>query len=76
MITINTETSIDDVKKLLKEKEQRDLEALRAGLRLSSIEDAKERLEFVWLRCETTLHLVEEAYAELGDDERDDFELA
>jgi hypothetical protein len=73
MIMINRE---EDVQKLLAEKAARDLESLRAGLRLDSLEDAKKRAELCRLACETHLKVLEEAYATLGEDPDDDADTA
>lgn len=69
MTTITADTSVDDVKRLRTEKEKRDLEAIRAGTLLASFRDADERLEELRLKCETALHVLEEAYLHYDEDE-------
>ena len=73
MIMINRE---EDVKKLLAEKEARDLESIRAGLRLTSLEDAARRIELCGLACETGLKILEDAYTVLAEDDLDDADTA
>lgn len=68
--------SQDEMKKLRAAQEHHELEELRAGLLIDSLEDALKRFEIVHLACETILHMAEEAYALLDEDEFDDFDTA
>jgi hypothetical protein len=68
--------SQDEMQTLLAAQERHELEELRASLRIESLEDAKKRFEIVGLACETMLHMAEDAYVQLDEDEFDDFETA
>lgn len=68
--------SADDVKALLAEQEKRELEALRARVRLAAMRDSEQRFQMVEAECEHSLQLLEEAYVTLADDDMDDFETA
>jgi hypothetical protein len=64
--------STEDFKKLLEHQR-----ALQDGqLRIDSFEDAKQRFENIILACETTLHMCEDAYVTLEEDDLDGFEEA
>lgn len=68
--------SAEEMKMLRAAQEHHELEELRAGLLIDSLEDAQKRFEIVNLACETVLHMAEDAYATLDEDEFDDFETA
>ena len=64
------------MQKLREAQEHHELEELRASLRINSLSDAKERFEQIALSCATMLHMAEEAYVNLAEDDLDDFETA
>jgi hypothetical protein len=68
--------SQDEMKQLRDSQEHHEIEELRATVRLLSLSDAQERFEQVGLNCETCLHVAEEAYVNLVEDDLDNFETA
>lgn len=68
--------SKEDVQRLVAEHEKAELEAIRARLRISSIEDADQRMQHVELANQTTLQILQDAYASWDDDDLVDFETA
>src|ERR1041385_7980723 len=69
MITVSSKTSVEDVKKLLREKEQRELEGIRAGARLASFREDVQRLDELTLLCDTALNELQDSYLNYDEDE-------
>ena len=68
--------SQDEMKRLRDVQEHHELEQLRASVRIYSLSDAKKRFQEIGLSCETILHLAEEAYVNLAEDDLDNWETA
>src|SRR5437879_941466 len=66
----------NQMQQLRAHQEERELEELRAGVRVKSIEDSQARFENLQLACAVALSQAEDAYIYLVEDDLDDFETA
>ena len=69
-------TLTEDMKRLVEEREKAELDAMRARLRIVSLEDAENRMAETTLALETAFQILKEAYLTYDEDDDVDFETA